>query len=83
MLQLVSITVASDSSNLQLGIDESYSLSIAAASSNGTISSNTIYGAMRALETLSQLIDFDFHGQTYAITTLPVSIQDYPRFPWR
>ena len=55
-------------------MDESYRLSLAA--SVISLSSNTVWGAMRGLATLAQLAR---HGQLFAGLT----IQDSPRFPWR
>eukprot|EP01106_Pelomyxa_sp_JSP_P000973 TRINITY_DN1143_c0_g1_i5.p1 TRINITY_DN1143_c0_g1~~TRINITY_DN1143_c0_g1_i5.p1 ORF type:complete len:516 (+),score=96.17 TRINITY_DN1143_c0_g1_i5:68-1549(+) len=64
-----------------LTTDESYQLSVNAPSS--TITANSIFGAMRGLETFSQLIDYDWKLSTYSIPSTPVTISDTPRFPWR
>ena len=77
------ITVQSNSETLQLGVNESYNLTIAQSATYANLSAVTIYGAMRGLETFSQLVDYDLSTQTYAVTTTPVQIQDVPRFEWR
>ncbi|MCI1896792.1 MAG: beta-N-acetylhexosaminidase [Enterobacter sp.] len=57
--------------------DESYTLTVDANGVN--ISANTRFGALRAMETLLQLIQNGAEN-----TSLPwVSIEDAPRFPWR
>ncbi|KAJ4457816.1 putative Beta-hexosaminidase subunit A1 [Paratrimastix pyriformis] len=75
----VAINVQSNDFNLQLGIDESYSLAI--TTSGVKINAGTIYGALHALETLSQCIDYDPARHVYAAQT--VTINDSPRYPWR
>lgn len=57
--------------------DESYSISVGA--DRAVLEANTIYGALRGVETLLQLIDIQ--GERAFIS--PVQIQDNPRFPWR
>merc|ERR1712137_1265368 len=70
----------SSSEDLQLGVDESYSLSIASGATSGSITAQTIYGAMRGLETFSQLVDWSDNTTSYSINCLPTSISDVPRF---
>ncbi|GAM26655.1 hypothetical protein SAMD00019534_098300 [Acytostelium subglobosum LB1] len=77
----LNINVASDNEDLFLGVDESYS--IVANSHELTITANTVYGAVRALETFSQLITFARPANTYSIQYTPITIKDYPRFQWR
>lgn len=69
----------------QLGTDESYSLTIDTQhGNNGFITAPTIYGALRGLETFSQLVYFDFDSATYKLSVgIPLSIHDAPRFPHR
>ena len=45
---------------LQLGVDESYTITIPSDGSAITIIATTVYGAYWALETLSQLIWWDY-----------------------
>eukprot|EP01133_Synstelium_polycarpum_P012290 gene12290-14407_t len=75
------ITVASDSESLYLGVDESYS--IHASTSSLLINANTIYGAIRALETFSQIVTYTEQTNSYAVQYVPIDIEDYPRFQWR
>jgi hexosaminidase len=84
VLTQLNITVESDSQDLQLYANETYSLTIASgASVVARLQAATIFGAMRGLESFSQLIDFDATAMTYSMTQAPVSITDYPRFAWR
>lgn len=83
--QLLNVLVhVSDPSELHLQVetDESYSLHIPTA---GTIriNSTSVYGALRGLETLSQLITFEYSTGSYVIQNSPWEIQDSPRFPHR
>ena len=38
---------------------------------------------MHALESVAQLIQFDFDSVSYAIRGVPLLIEDSPRFAWR
>lgn len=72
----------------QLNTDESYTLDIPASVGNGTelkieIKTHTIYGAIRALESLSQLVMYDYDLGTYLIKSTPISITDAPRYAHR
>jgi hexosaminidase len=67
----------------QLDTDESYTLNIPAEGGDATLEAATIYGALRGLETFSQLVLFDFDARLYSIDHLPWSIDDAPRFPHR
>eukprot|EP01062_Namystynia_karyoxenos_P048309 TRINITY_DN3672_c0_g1_i4.p1 TRINITY_DN3672_c0_g1~~TRINITY_DN3672_c0_g1_i4.p1 ORF type:complete len:529 (+),score=186.51 TRINITY_DN3672_c0_g1_i4:78-1664(+) len=71
-----------DESHPQLGTDESYQLTVP-VSGKATLHAQTVYGALRGLETLSQLIQFDFDAGQYVIPFLPFSATDAPRFPHR
>ena len=75
------VTVKNSTQILQLETDESYTLKVAQAGC--TIEAPTYVGALRAMETLSQLVRFDFDTQTYAIASAPVEIDDMPRFHHR
>lgn len=69
----------------QLETDESYTLKVDKASKEQSIvlSSKTIYGALRGIETLSQLVIFDFDSHSYYIPAIPIYIEDAPRYPHR
>ncbi|XP_057436360.1 beta-hexosaminidase 1 [Lotus japonicus] len=84
----LNITVHSDNEELQLGVDESYTLLVSKAKEDSvtgevTIEANTVYGALRGLETFSQLCSFDYTTKTVQIYKAPWSIQDKPRFAFR
>ena len=61
----------------RFGEDESYALMIDAA--HATLQANTVVGALRGMETLSQLVNGDADGYYFPL----VNIQDKPRFGWR
>ena len=63
--------------NLSLYEDESYKLSVNTYQTK--IIANTDLGAIRALETLQQLLSVDDAGYYFP----GVEIEDAPRFPWR
>ena len=78
---------SSDESHPQLGTDESYTLNISSAAQGGDVSAHlharTVYGALRGIETFSQLVRFDFDHEMYTVPGLPWTISDAPRFPHR
>ncbi|CAL5191437.1 unnamed protein product [Lathyrus oleraceus] len=84
----LNIVLHSDIEELQLGVDESYTLVVSKANESSvggeaTIEANTAYGALRGLETFSQLCSFDYTTKTVQIHKAPWSIQDKPRFAYR
>ena len=81
-LPTLSINIAdNDESHPMLHTNESYALII--DNSSATLSAQTIYGALRGLETFSQLVTFDYDTETYQITNGPWVIRDTPRFNHR
>jgi hexosaminidase len=66
-------------------VDESYSIDIPENASVGTIKAQTIWGAMHALETFSQLVKAhsDDHGAGLYVAKTPVKIDDAPSFQYR
>ena len=74
VISSANIKVNSDNETLSLETDESYNLTISEADIN--ITSHTVFGALRALETLSQLVD----RGTFVNGTI---IEDSPRFRFR
>jgi hexosaminidase len=80
-LTSVTINVASSNELLQLGVNENYTLIV--DTSGAVINAGTVFGAMHALESLAQLIDYNITTNTYAIEETPIYIFDFPRFPWR
>ena len=76
-----SVNVIGSDATLHLGTDESYELSTDAARGSVAITAATCFGALRALETLSQLIQYNQSSGTYFMPLSDVS--DAPRFPFR
>jgi hexosaminidase len=73
---------------LALEVDESYALSVPADGSAARLTAVTQWGALRGLETFSQLVQWskDYSkgsNGSYAIPFAPVAISDAPRWPWR
>jgi hexosaminidase len=95
LFQLNIVTTAATSVELQLGVDESYSIQVPSGTDNEqivTLTATTTWGALQGLETFSQLVHFQSssvgkytQGQEtgYVINWTPMSIQDAPRYPWR
>ncbi|KAJ8759866.1 hypothetical protein K2173_009967 [Erythroxylum novogranatense] len=82
------IIVHSASEELQLGVDESYTLFAAKTDGKSivqevVIEANTVYGALRGLETFSQLCAFDYDTRAVQIYKAPWYIRDKPRFAYR
>ncbi|KAM2202411.1 hypothetical protein ACFX1R_002125 [Malus domestica] len=82
------IVVQSSNEDLQLGVDESYTLFVAkkdgtSVVGEATIEANTVYGALRALETFSQLCTFDYGSKSVQVYKAPWYIKDSPRFQYR
>lgn len=67
----------------QIDTDESYVLDIQTRDEAIELTANTVYGALRGLETLSQLVLFDYEQETYFISAIPIHIEDAPRYPHR
>jgi hexosaminidase len=61
----------------KFGEDESYTLAL--DSTHATLNANSTEGALRGLQTLSQLVAGNADGYYFPL----VSIQDKPRFAWR
>eukprot|EP00026_Physarum_polycephalum_P004786 Phypoly_transcript_04810.p1 GENE.Phypoly_transcript_04810~~Phypoly_transcript_04810.p1 ORF type:complete len:455 (+),score=56.61 Phypoly_transcript_04810:14-1378(+) len=80
-LTAVLISVETTDEELQLGVNENYTLVV--LESGAIIQAETVFGAMHGLESLSQLIDYNIKGNYYTIEGAPIMIDDYPRFPWR
>jgi hexosaminidase len=60
--------------------DESYSIAI---DTEVTIKAQTIYGVIRAVESLSQLIEFNVIEKKYEVLNVPIKVEDAPRFNHR
>ncbi|XP_057522383.1 beta-hexosaminidase 1 [Amaranthus tricolor] len=87
-ISVLQIIVHSSDEELQFGVDESYSLKVSGRDDQSivgvaTIEANTVYGALRALETFSQLCTFDYGSKSVKIFKAPYYIQDEPTFAYR
>lgn len=83
ILQELRVNVADDTAKLELGSDESYSLTVSKDQKYAQLNSKTVWGALRGLETFSQLVSFDDSSNSFIINRVPISINDNPRFTWR
>jgi hexosaminidase len=83
VLTHLQVNVANLNVSLQLGVDESYTLTIPEDGTDATLTAATYYGALRGLETFSQLVQFNFSSHSYLISGAPWHIHDFPRFPHR
>jgi len=79
----VQVNVAA-SAPLTLGVCENYTLSVPSGGV-AILTAPTQWGALRGLESFSQLVAWSQNGQSnvYAIANTPITINDWPRFPWR
>lgn len=84
--------MSSDNETLQFGVDESYELYVGGGNGGegrmsivggATIEASTIYGALRGLETFSQLCTFNYDKKTVELYKAPWYIRDEPRFAFR
>lgn len=82
LLTELHIDVSSTDETLQMGTDESYTLLIP-TSGRASITAKTVYGALRAIETFSQLVTFDFLSHQYVVQYTPWTINDAPLFAHR
>lgn len=78
------LNVTKGAEALQMGVDESYKLSIPSdATQPITLTAATQFGALAGLETLSQLLVFDTETKSYSVASVPLVVEDSPAFPWR
>jgi len=85
-LLALNVSVSDPLAPLQMGVDESYVLSVADPDEGdgvATLQANTYYGALRGLETFAQLIAFNYSAMNYQLTNAPWVIKDWPRFVHR
>eukprot|EP01138_Halocafeteria_seosinensis_P008853 gb/GECG01009049.1/.p1 GENE.gb/GECG01009049.1/~~gb/GECG01009049.1/.p1 ORF type:complete len:482 (+),score=46.27 gb/GECG01009049.1/:1-1446(+) len=83
-LEVVEVLVRNDEP-LEFGVNESYTLEVK-ADGHATIEGWNQWGALRGIESLSQLIWWDANvtdETVYYLHGAPVSVTDDPRFPWR
>lgn len=78
----LSINVQSQSLALDLNTSEKYSLTIPANGGVGSLTADTVYGAMRGLETFSQLLDW-IPAQSAWVLPAPATVIDAPALQHR
>ncbi len=81
VVDLCTVNVLTSSLNLQAGFDESYTVDVSEAGACSIVA-NTAYGAIRGLESFTQLVIAREAGLP-AILGVPVAIQDEPRYAHR
>jgi hexosaminidase len=82
----LSIDVASSDETLNAATSENFTLTVAAGAA--TLTADTVFGALRGLETFSQLVDFAGAGSAspdapFAFVVPAVTVADFPRFAHR
>lgn len=92
MIVGLDVRVVDQHAKLTHGVNESYSLHIPAPTKSHaetatilkvTVDAQTIYGVIHALETLSQLVRYDYDRELYYFDHTPLTVIDKPRFPYR
>ena len=79
----LTVTIADGAAELALGANESYVLSVP-TNGTATLAAVTLFGAYHGLETLSQLVGFDFTTERYSVGAhLPLHIKDEPSYSHR
>ncbi|CAJ1958474.1 unnamed protein product [Cylindrotheca closterium] len=87
-IETIEVHISSDDVKLTHSVNESYTISINEYSSLVVIESENVFGALYALETLGQLLEFgwlDGEGDdaVYVIRNIPIGIEDFPRYEYR
>jgi len=83
-LSSVVVTVDKDNDDYpQIDTDESYQLMVPEDGSAATIHAVTVYGALRGIETFSQMVLYDYDMAMYTLPNAAWTITDSPRFPHR
>ncbi|CAI5999427.1 unnamed protein product, partial [Closterium sp. NIES-65] len=85
VIEQIDVQIARPGEPLDVGVDESYSLSLGGTREPGAalIKANTSFGALRALETLSQLCRYHHPSRLVTIHGVPLTVEDSPRFHHR
>ncbi|KAF3329400.1 beta-hexosaminidase 3 [Carex littledalei] len=81
----INIAIRSPNETLNFGIDESYYLHVPDTGSIlfARIEASTVFGALHAIETFSQLCYFNSTTKALELHSAPWTIYDLPRFPYR
>jgi hypothetical protein len=81
LLEKLTVIVSDPAAQLQHGVDESYALEVPATGGAATLTAGTAWGAMRGLETLSQLA-WQGRGQLLVVAS-GMRVEDRPLYPHR
>ncbi|KAI3877530.1 hypothetical protein MKX03_030640 [Papaver bracteatum] len=81
-LEILTLTITDLNSPLQHGVDESYDLTIPTVGS-ANLTSKTVWGAMRGLETFSQLVWSGGGGDSLLFVGTGLYVSDWPIFGHR
>ncbi|KAI7900400.1 glycoside hydrolase superfamily [Cokeromyces recurvatus] len=82
-LKGIHFQVEDNSAKLDMGIDESYSLIVPELGGYATLKAKTWVGALRGLETFSQLVLEDDDDDDHQLVVHTVNITDYPTYGHR
>jgi hexosaminidase len=79
------VNVTKSTSPFSFGDDESYKLEWTATSSSALLTSNTVVGALRGLETFAQIVEADplYKQIPLSIPAVDFQLTDAPRYPYR
>ena len=86
ILKQICVKVESTSDDLPtLAMNESYTLTVGVEDSGKDVvlTAPTVWGVLRGLESLSQLVEWDSASEAYLIRKSPWKIRDFPRFKHR
>ncbi|CAK9214555.1 unnamed protein product [Sphagnum troendelagicum] len=85
VLEQLLVSLDPSTEELEFEVDESYTLKVPDPSnpSIASLQAANVYGALRGLETFSQLVSYHYSSRSLQITRTPWIITDYPRFPYR
>ncbi|XP_024543671.1 beta-hexosaminidase 3 [Selaginella moellendorffii] len=85
VLDELRIELKSFNQSLYLGVDESYRLQVPDPSNSRVVllQARTVYGALRGLETFSQICTYDAVERAVLLQGCPWNIFDEPRFSYR
>lgn len=81
-LETIEINIQNWSEELDMDTDESYTLTIP-ISANSIINATTVFGALRAIETFSQIVQWSSIRNSTLVPNVPWQIKDYPKYKHR
>ena len=67
---------------LDVGVSERYALALSGDGATIALTADTVWGALQGMQTLVQLLDFDFDAGAYTLPST-VDISDWPQVPYR